>query len=242
MVDAVKQAVGRYWGDMAATFDDQALHSVATDAERRAWERVIGLLAPAGRVLDVLDVGCGTGFLALLFAQRGHRVTGTDIAPEMVARARDKARAAGLSATFEQGDAEAIAADDGAYDLVVSRHLLWTLPHPREALAEWTRVTRPGGRVAAVDGQWDVAPAPRRPDTENESMRRLYGDAVIASLPNFGGAPADRVAQGMRDAGLQQVKIDQLEDLVAAQTARLTAMGKRPEVFVRYLVWGERPA
>jgi ubiquinone/menaquinone biosynthesis C-methylase UbiE len=236
--EEAKQMIGRYWNEQAASFDDQFLHSIATDAERRAWDRMLDLLAPPGTQRDVLDVGCGTGFLALLFAARGHRVTGTDLAPAMIDRARTKARAQGVAVTFAVDDAESLQLPDAAFDLVVSRHLLWTLPHPGQAVAEWVRVTRPGGRVAVIDGLWSTAAD--QPDP-NSAMRRAYGEAVVAALPFYGGEPAERVVELLRVAGLVNVQTDSLDDLMAAQAARMTEEQRRMRTYVRHLTWGERP-
>jgi len=235
-----KQVIRAYWDDQAPTFDDQFLHSIATDAERRAWKRILDLLAPPGRTLDVLDVGCGTGFLALLFAARGHRVTGIDAAPQMIARARAKAAAQGVTVTFRIDDAEALQDPDAHYDLVVCRHLLWTLPHPQQALAEWVRVTRPGGRVAVIDGEWRHA-APIR-STETNSMHTAYGEDVVAALPFYGGAPAAQVMALMAAVGLQDIRTDPLQDLIAAQLARMTPEERARHTYVRHVTYGDRPA
>lgn len=237
--DPTKQVIGRYWGEQAATFDDQFLHSIATKAERRAWERILGLLVASGRTLDVLDVGCGTGFLALLFAERGHRVTGTDLAPEMIARAQEKARERGLSVTYLVDDAEASGLPDAAFDLVISRHLLWTLPHPERAVAEWVRLTRPGGRVAVIDGQWNLTPPEQQPEADS-AMRTAYGEAVVAALPFYGGMPAERVMELLRAVGLRDVRTDPLLDLVEAQRARMIAEGRPLRTYVRHVTWGDR--
>src|SRR5207237_10912279 len=103
--------------------------------------------------LDALDVGCGTGFLSLELAGRGHRVTGIDFAPQMLAEARKKATAQRLAVRFEEGDAEQLPFAAGSFDLVMTRHVLWTLPHPEPAVDEWIRVLRPGGRLAVMDSQ-----------------------------------------------------------------------------------------
>ncbi len=234
-----KEVIRKYWDDQAGSFDDQFLHSIATEGERRAWERILDLLAPPGRVLDVLDVGCGTGFLTLLFAARGHRVTGIDVAPHMIERARAKATAQGLPVTFRIEDAEALQEPDASYDLVVCRHLLWTLPHPRQALAEWVRVARPGGRVAVIDGEWRTATPVRT--TETSAMHTAYGEAVAAALPFYGGAPAARVMELMRAVGLQDIRTDPLQDLIAAQIARMTPEERERHAYVRHLTYGDRP-
>jgi ubiquinone/menaquinone biosynthesis C-methylase UbiE len=85
-------------------------------------------------------------------AARGHQVTGVDFAPAMLAKARGKAATRGVSIRFEAADVEQLPYTPGRFDLVISRHLLWTLPHPEAAIDEWIRVLRPGGRLVVVDG------------------------------------------------------------------------------------------
>ena len=224
-----KEVIREYWDDQADSFDDQFLHSIATEGERRAWERILDLLAPPGRVRDVLDVGCGTGFLALLFAARGHRVTGIDVAPQMIERARAKAAAQGLSVTFRIDDAEALPDLDASYDLVVCRHLLWTLPHPRQALAAG----------AVIDGEWRTATPIR--SAETTTMHTAYGEAVVAALPFYGGASAAQVMALMEAVGLQNIRTDPLQDLIAAQLARMTPAERERHAYVRHVTYGDRP-
>ena len=247
--EAVKQAIAQYWGAMATTFDDDLLHTPATEGELRAWDRLIARLLPPSPPRDVLDVGTGTGFLALEFARRGHRVTGIDLAPEMIARAREKAAALGLDVCFLEGDAEAPALPNDSFDLVISRHLLWTLPHPDRALAAWVRLVRPGGRVVVIDGQWSASRKARPADDDgNErnddvrSVEREYGEEVTAALPFYGGAPVEQVEEALRVAGLRNIERDMLEDLVAAQVQRMRDVGREPVAYIRYAVWGDRPA
>src|SRR5215470_1719419 len=146
--DVVKQQVAAHWGRRAAHFDTDFGHSIRTAAERSAWNRVFDLALAGGSALDALDIGCGTGFLSLELAARGHRVTGIDFAPEMLALARAKAAEAGVAIRFEEADAEQLPFAAASFDLVITRHVLWTLPHPEAAIDEWRRVLRPGGRLA----------------------------------------------------------------------------------------------
>src|SRR5206468_11392345 len=128
--DAVKRQVAAHWERRAPSFDDDFGHSIRTPGERAAWDRIFGLVVAGRGSLDALDVGCGTGFLAFELAGRGHRVIGVDFAPAMIAEARRKAAARGVSIRLEEADAEALPFARGSFDLVISRHLLWTLPHP----------------------------------------------------------------------------------------------------------------
>src|SRR5213082_560564 len=101
--DPVKQQVAAHWGRRAANFDGDFGHSIHTEAERAAWDRILDLVLAGRSALDALDVGCGTGFLSLELAARGHRVTGIDLAPAMLDMARQKAAEAGLDIRFETG-------------------------------------------------------------------------------------------------------------------------------------------
>src|SRR5438128_571800 len=95
--DVVKQQVAAHWGRRAAHFDEDFGHSIRTPVERAAWDRILDLVVPRGAALDALDAGCGTGFLSFELAGRGHRVTGVDFAPAMIAEARRKSTERALS-------------------------------------------------------------------------------------------------------------------------------------------------
>src|SRR5580765_5618995 len=96
----------------------------------------------------VLDVACGTGNLAIPAARAGARVTGIDIAPNLIAQARIEARAAGCAIAFEVGDAGALPYLEGQFDMVMTMFGAMFAYRPERAAAELLRVTRPGGRVA----------------------------------------------------------------------------------------------
>jgi ubiquinone/menaquinone biosynthesis C-methylase UbiE len=105
--------------------------------------------------LDVLEIGCGTGFLSLLLAAQGHRVTSVDIAPLMLAQARAKATAQGYEIRLIDDDVETLDSfRNSSVDLAVERHVIWTLSHPQTALETWRHVLRPGGRLTLIEGHW----------------------------------------------------------------------------------------
>ena len=100
---------------------------------------------------SVLDVACGTGNLAIPAARAGARVTGIDIAPNLIAEARHEARTAGRAIAFEVGDAEALPYVDDHFDTTVTMFGAMFAYRPARAAAELLRVTRPGGRVAMAN-------------------------------------------------------------------------------------------
>ena len=105
--------------------------------------------------MKILDVGCGTGELSSLFAEMEHEVAGIDISRQMLKIAKAKAEACGANITFREGDAENPPFDTSSFDIVFSRHLLWTLPNLDTAVQDWKNVLREGGRLIVVDGVWN---------------------------------------------------------------------------------------
>jgi len=96
----------------------------------------------------VLDVGTASGNTALSAARRRAIVTGIDITPALLERARLRAAAEGLSIDFRQGDATALEFDDGSFDVVMSTFGSIFAPDPERTAAEMSRVCRSGGKIA----------------------------------------------------------------------------------------------
>ncbi len=236
--DPVKQQVAAHWNRRAAHFDEDFGHSIGSPAERAAWDRVLDLFLPRDGARDALDIGCGTGFLSLELAARGHRVTGVDFAPAMLASARRKAAERRAAIRFEEADAEQLPFAAASFDLAVSRHLLWTLPHPEAAIDEWVRVLRPGGRLVVVDGQADVNAQPELPDNARRSAE--YAE-IGDRLPFMAGRPREEIERLLAAHGLVAILSDPFLDLVAAQERRMEGEGRERRTRRRYAVWGDVP-
>jgi ubiquinone/menaquinone biosynthesis C-methylase UbiE len=105
---------------------------------------------------SVLDVGCGTGSLAVAAKDKvgpAGAVYGVDASPEMIARATKKARNVGIDVTFKNSFAQSLPFQDGTIDAVLSTVMLHHLPRParKELALEIRRVLRPGGRLLLID-------------------------------------------------------------------------------------------
>jgi SAM-dependent methyltransferase len=125
----------------------------------------------------VLDVACGTGNLAIPAARAGARVTGIDIAPNLIAQARLEARSAGCLVSLEVGEAESLPYMDGQFDAVVTMFGAMFAYRPQRVGAELLRVARSGGLVAMAN--WT-------PDSFVGQMLRAHTTVV----PSPGGVPS----------------------------------------------------
>src|SRR5262245_61019106 len=139
----------------AAAVYDMLIWLVTLGRERVFREKMLRLahLEPGE---SVLDVGCGTGTLAI--AAKGYvgptgTVYGLDASPEMIARANKKARKAGVEVVFKNAFAQALPFPDAQFDVVLTTMMLHHLPRKarQELAGEMRRVLKPGGRVLAVD-------------------------------------------------------------------------------------------
>lgn len=199
--DAVKDLVRQHWNRRAATFDDEPEHAMHSEAQRERWLDVLAEWTgdPPRRTLDV---GCGTGTISVLLADLGHDVVGVDAAPAMVERARRKAGEAGHAIPLCLGDATGLGLVDDAVEQVVERHLLWTLPDPGAAVAEWRRVVEPGGRIVLFEGRWN-----------HEEFRGEYAE-IHDDLPMYHGRSPDEQREFLAARGLADVAYQRLADPV----------------------------
>jgi len=161
-----------------------------------AWARAIGLLLPP---LDVVDLGCGEGYLTLEAARWARRVVGVDRSAAVLARARQLGERRKITnVTWKRGDIEKVPLADGSVDVALLSQTLHHASDPGRAVYEAARVLKPGGRVLILD---------LRAHREDWVRDRLgdrwqgFADEALTSWLTAAGLEQPRVQVGTRNSG-----------------------------------------
>jgi len=150
--------------------------------------------AAAGRSLDVLDAGCGTGNYTLELVSRGHSVVGLDASGEMLSRARAKGEGT-PAAVFRAHDlTRPLSFADGRFDAAVTTMVLYAIPEPERLVRELARVTKPGGILVAVT----MCKRARVFGTVTEAYRRRGVGAALRTVRSLFGVGACNLVINMR--------------------------------------------
>lgn len=115
-----------------------------------AWTRELSRLIDADKNASVLDAGADKSLLSLKLAALGYNVTASGIAGKGLKEAEQKAKASGLNVRYVHPESEAMPFEADSFDYVVSRRALSLSEKPMEALHDWVRVLRPGGKVLVL--------------------------------------------------------------------------------------------
>ncbi len=172
--------VGRVFDSVADRYD--LMNDLMSAGLHRAWKAFAVCLSHVRPGERVLDVASGSGDLARAFAARGAEVVMSDINGAMLARGRDRMLDAGLPAPALQCDAERLPFASGSFDCVSVAFGLRNMTRKDAALAEMTRVLRPGGRLLVLEFSRVWKPLEKAYDAYSFSVlpwlgRRIAGDA-----------------------------------------------------------------
>ena len=209
----------RYWDEDASTYDNSPGHKPTSAAVRAAWTTTLEQLLPSS-ASRVLDCGAGTGFLSLIAARLGHQVTAVDLSPKMLSRLTQSASDEGLQIEVVTGSATS---PPKGFDVVMERHLLWTLQEPVAALRAWKEAA-PNGRLIVIESLWgNTDPVERVRSRSRAVVRALrrqqpdhhaeYSAVLRAALPLGSGTRPERVVDLVVDAGWTSPRLHRLHDV-----------------------------
>jgi len=242
---ALQDEIRQWWDEDAATYDNSATHRPRRPAERAAWTAALARLLPAPPS-RVLDCGAGTGFLSLIAARLGHDVTAVDLSGRMLAKLQEAAAQEGLAITTVEGPADVAPA--GNYDVVMERHLLWTLPDPEAALVAWRTAVPKGGRLISVghmresSGRAQVRGWLHQWQGRAPDHHGAYPDTIVAALPHATASmdPSLSVEIAVR-AGWHAPELERLGDVEWAELFSVSRVERMLGVPPRYAVVADNP-
>jgi SAM-dependent methyltransferase len=238
--------IRRWWDEDSAVYDETPNHNPRTGPERAAWAAALAqhLPAPPARVLDC---GAGTGFLSLIAARLGHQVTALDLSEGMLSRLKAKAAEEGLSERIRIVHASAGEPPPGEYDVVVERHLLWTLPDSLNVLRVWRAVSQ---RLLLVESLWgnadpfealrarlaaDLHRWLRRPQEHHDE----YPEDLRARLPLGRGASPAQLLDLVESAGWGPPRLFRLRDVEWATRLTLSPLERLLGPTPRFVIAAE---
>jgi ubiquinone/menaquinone biosynthesis C-methylase UbiE len=171
------------WNAGAANYS-AAVNTELHSFKRQAWLDIIRENAGKSGILDVLDVGTGPGFFAILMALEGHRVRAIDCTENMIDQARSNAEREGVVIDFILADSHATDFHSQSFDLIISRNVTWTLLNADKTYCEWKRLLKSDGRVVIFDANWNLRlfneDVMKEYERSMEDYRRLFGEEAPA--------------------------------------------------------------
>ena len=212
-MEAIKERIIEYWEKRTHDFKEQRLRELS-DLKRVRWEEELNKYIPKDRKLRVLDLGCGTGFLAMLFAAKGHQATGIDLTEHMIFHAKETARILGLEAEFLVMDAEQPDLEKESFDVLVTRNLTWLLPNLGSAYKAWYDLLVPGGVLINFDADYCQYTGEEIELPENHAHKNLSdqmlseNNAITMELSAYQEKRPQWDVGLLLEAGFDQIRID----------------------------------
>lgn len=255
----LRDQIKEYWSLRAETFDLEPGHEIFSMREKDVWHQLIQthLGGGAGRV--ALDLACGTGVISHLLYDCKFDVTGIDWSDAMLAQAREKSKRRQSNIQFRIGDAENTREPIESYDVIMTRHLVWTLVDPLAALNHWHAILKPGGKVLIIDGDfvrltW-IDKIGRFLETIGNRINPMAVDGALSELTEIhktilkqiyfkNGARSEDVVSLLDQAGFQNITVQtDLSEIHKAQGKNLPLMRSlKRRTQHRYAISASKPA
>ncbi len=230
----IRDEIKDYWSMRAETFDLQPGHEIFSDIEKNAWLELFNQHLDDAEGRSALDLACGTGVISHLMHELGFVTTGLDWSDAMLTKAREKSESRKSKIRFIMGDAENTLEPEASYDVIVTRHLVWTLVDPAAAFTHWAYLLKPGGSLLIVDGDFvsknwrekvlswlqNIAHGFRKPALSKDRKRHTN---ILSQVYFKNGARAYEVAHLLSQTGFKNIQVQ--TDLSKIHNAQRKALG-----------------
>lgn len=194
-----------YWTNRAEGYSQVNQEELAGEQKNR-WLAVLKEEFPRRdpKEIQVLDIGTGPGFFAIILARAGYQVTAVDYTEEMLRKARENAGPYADRIRWMRMDAQKLELADEQFDVVVSRNLTWNLEDPDAAYREWRRVLKKGGLLLNFDANWYAHLFDRTKREEYEEDRRNVQNLQLED--HYIGTDIDEMERIAREVPLSPIQ------------------------------------
>lgn len=168
-MDEKTKVIANFWNEYSDKFD--AEHDTE---DLDGWRRELKKLIATKDGLKTLDIGTGTGFLAMMLAELGCESYGVDVAEDMLELGRQHAKERQVNVNYQFAAGEDLPFEDETFDAVVNCRVIWTLVDPQISMKEWKRVLKKGGKLACYI---------RISDAPAGNQWHCYGEEFDKGLP-----------------------------------------------------------
>ncbi len=183
MEQQMNKRVQEYWNTRAEGYSLDVQAELSGESGKK-WLNLAKEHLPEEKFTKGLDIGCGPGFFCALFGSAGYRMTGIDCTEGMLSEAEKNIRDAGTKASLLRMDAETPDFPEKSFDFIVSRNLIWNLPHPEKAYENWVKLLREKGRMLIMDGNYYLHYALPAYDTHTPGSNHQHMEGVDVSVIN----------------------------------------------------------
>lgn len=174
-----KQKLIKNWTDDSNNYSNK-IKMELNCFKKQAWTDIILENAGKNTKMNILDVGTGPGFFAIIMYQAGHQVTAIDCTEAMINEAKANAENAGITADFRVSDGQDLEFEDESFDLIISRNVTWTLIDALKAYREWKRVLKPDGKIIIFDANWNLKlfdeEIMKKYEEDEKEYKKLFGE------------------------------------------------------------------
>lgn len=234
----LRDEIKDYWSLRAEKFDLSVGHEIFTQSERDAWHQLIVKHIGAGNGRKALDLASGTGVISHLLFDLGFETTGLDWSETMLAKAREKSELRKSDIKFIVGDAENTMQPLGSFEVITTRHLVWTLVDPKAAMQHWFELLQSGGKLLIVDGNFKQSDWRRRliktiasifsafkaEDKHGRDAQMIQTHNHILERVYFNqGVTSDAVVEMLTDIGFKDISVQ--TDLSTIHRAQAKGLG-----------------
>ncbi|MCI1930667.1 MAG: methyltransferase domain-containing protein [Clostridia bacterium] len=168
-MDSEIKLIADTWDKISPEFDD--MHNTE---DLKLWKQNLKMLLGDNKEMSILDIGTGTGFLAIMLSEMGYKSTGVDISEKMLKIAKEKSEKMKLGCKFLLFDGKELPFKESSFNAIVNCRLLWTLTEPENTFKDWYSVLKTNGKVLSF----------MRLAEDNDSNKNwCYGEDFEENLP-----------------------------------------------------------